>query len=83
MNRTYVLDASALLVLMDNRPNARRVKRLIDESAGSNTTLLASVVNLGEVFYISWHISPGSVRENNLHATPWMTYLSFPSKSAC
>ena len=54
MNRTYVLDASALLVLMDNRPNARRVKRLIDESAGSNTTLLASVVNLGDVFYISW-----------------------------
>ena len=54
MNRTYVLGASALLVLMDNRPNARRVKRLIDESAGSNTTLLASVVNLGDVFYISW-----------------------------
>ena len=54
MNRTYVLDASALLVLMDNSPNARRVKRLIDESAGSNTTLLASVVNLGDVFYISW-----------------------------
>jgi len=54
VNPAYVLDASAMLVLLDNRPNARRVKHLIEESARSNTTLLASVVNLGEVFYLSW-----------------------------
>jgi predicted nucleic acid-binding protein len=52
--KTYVLDASAILVLLDNRPNAPRVKRLIEESTRSSAALLASVVNLGEVFYISW-----------------------------
>ena len=43
-----------MLLLLDNRPNARRVEQLIEESARSNTTLLASVVNVGEVFYLSW-----------------------------
>lgn len=54
MNKTYVLDASALLVLLDDRPSARRVKHLIEEATRLKTTLLASVVNLGEVFYLSW-----------------------------
>ena len=54
MSRTYVLDASALLVLVDNRTDARRVSTLIDEADRLNATLLASVVNLGEVFYLSW-----------------------------
>jgi predicted nucleic acid-binding protein len=54
VNKTYVLDASALLVLLDDRPSARRVKHLIEEATRLKTTLLASVVNLGEVFYLSW-----------------------------
>lgn len=49
-----MLDASAMLVLLDNRPSARRIKQLIGETDRFNTTLLASVVNLGEVFYLSW-----------------------------
>lgn len=43
-----------MLVLLDNRPSARRIKQLIGETDRFNTTLLASVVNLGEVFYLSW-----------------------------
>jgi predicted nucleic acid-binding protein len=54
VNRSYVLDASALLVLLDNRPSARRINKLIEEGDRLNATLLASVVNLGEVFYLSW-----------------------------
>ena len=54
MKKTYVLDASALLVLVDNRPDARRLNKLIEEADRLDTTLLASVVNLGEVFYLSW-----------------------------
>lgn len=54
MKKTYVLDASAMLVLLDNRPSARRIKQLIVETDRFETALLASVVNLGEVFYLSW-----------------------------
>jgi predicted nucleic acid-binding protein len=53
VKKTYVLDASAMFVLLDNRPSARRIKQLIGET-DRFTTLLASVVNLGEVFYLSW-----------------------------
>lgn len=42
-----------MFVLLDNRPSARRIKQLIGET-DRFTTLLASVVNLGEVFYLSW-----------------------------
>ena len=54
MKKTYVLDASAMLVLLDNRPSARRIKQLIVETDRFDSVLLASVVNLGEVFYLSW-----------------------------
>jgi predicted nucleic acid-binding protein len=52
--RTYVLDASTVLALLDNRPGARRIQQLLEAATRSNTPLLASVVHWGEVFYISW-----------------------------
>jgi predicted nucleic acid-binding protein len=54
MNQTYVLDASALFDLLLNRPGARRVTQLLKEADRSAIPLLASVVNWGEVFYLSW-----------------------------
>ncbi len=54
MHKTYVLDASALFVLLDNRPGARRIQQLLEEATRLRTHLLASVVNWGEVFYLSW-----------------------------
>ena len=54
MHKTYVLDASALFVLLDNRPGTHRMQQLFEEAARLNTTLLASAVNWGEVFYLSW-----------------------------
>jgi predicted nucleic acid-binding protein len=54
VSKTYVLDASAILALLDGRPGARRVGQLIAEADRTNTTLLASVVNWGEVLYVSW-----------------------------
>ena len=53
MSKTYVLDASALLHLLTNRAGAERVERLFKEARPA-TPLLVSVVNWGEVFYISW-----------------------------
>ena len=53
MSKTYVLDANALLEFLVNGPGAERVERLI-KGARPTTPLLVSVVNWGEVFYISW-----------------------------
>ncbi len=53
MNKTYVLDANALLDLLVNGPGAERVEHLL-RSARPATPLLVSAVNWGEVFYISW-----------------------------
>jgi predicted nucleic acid-binding protein len=52
--KTYVLDTSALLALLDNRPGARRIQQLLEAATRLNTPMLASVVHWGEVFYISW-----------------------------
>jgi len=53
MNKTYVLDANALLDLLVNGPGAERVERLVRDARPA-TPLLVSAVNWGEVFYISW-----------------------------
>lgn len=53
MSKTYVLDASALVGLLTNTPGAKGVERLL-RGARADAPLLVSVVNWGEVFYISW-----------------------------
>ena len=53
MNKTYVLDANALLDFLANGPGAERVEHLL-KAARPATPLLVSAVNWGEVFYISW-----------------------------
>jgi|SRR5579863_2178567 predicted nucleic acid-binding protein len=54
MSKTYVLDASAVLDLLDNGPGAGRVEQLLKEADRSGNPLLASVANWGEVFYLPW-----------------------------
>jgi ribonuclease VapC len=54
MNKTYVLDASAVLNLLTGEPGAARIERLVREADRLHTPLLASVANWGEVFYLSW-----------------------------
>jgi predicted nucleic acid-binding protein len=54
MSKTYVLDASAVLDLLDNGPGASRVERLLIEADRSSNPLLASAANWGEIFYLSW-----------------------------
>ncbi len=55
--RLYVLDANALLALMEDRPQAAsRVRRLIEEASRNETPLLLSAINWGEVFYIAWRL---------------------------
>jgi predicted nucleic acid-binding protein len=53
--RRYVLDANALIGLLEDRSGtAPRVRRLLEEAFRQDLPLLLSAVNWGEVFYISW-----------------------------
>ena len=54
MDRRYVLDASALLTLLLREPGFHRVEQLIHEAQLSANPLLLSVVNWGEILYLSW-----------------------------
>ena len=54
MSRTYVLDTSAVLDFLHDGPGASRVEHLLREADRFSSPLLASVVNWGEVFYLSW-----------------------------
>jgi predicted nucleic acid-binding protein len=53
VNKTYVLDANAVLDFIDDGPGAARVE-LLFRDARETAPLLMSVVNWGEVFYHSW-----------------------------
>ena len=52
--KTYVLDASALISLLAGEPGAGRIEQLVREADRFHITLLVSVANWGEVFYLSW-----------------------------
>ena len=54
MSKTYVLDASAVIDLLDNGPGANRMELLLKEAHRLSNPLLASVANWGEIFYLSW-----------------------------
>ena len=54
MDKTYVLDANAVLVYLEGGPGAERVGLLLKNALHGETPLLMSVLNLGEVFYHSW-----------------------------
>jgi len=49
-----VLDANAVLNLVEDASGAERMERLCREATHQRTPLLISVVNWGEVFYYLW-----------------------------
>src|SRR5579863_2396650 len=54
MSKTYVLDANAVLNLVEDAGGAERMERILSEATREGTRLLISVVNWGEVFYYVW-----------------------------
>ena len=55
--RRFVLDANALISLLEDRPDAaKRVRNLIAEASRLDAPILMSAVNWGEVFYIAWRL---------------------------
>lgn len=49
-----VLDASALITLLENRPGAQKIEQIIHEAIEGKNELSMSVVNWGEVYYSIW-----------------------------
>lgn len=49
----YVLDSFALLAFFRNEPGADRVEELLNDAADDKHELYTSVVNAGEVYYMS------------------------------
>jgi predicted nucleic acid-binding protein len=55
--RRFVLDANALISLLEDRAvAARRVRHLLEEASRTQIPLLLSAVNWGEVIYIMWRL---------------------------
>lgn len=51
VNRTYVLDACALLRLAQDEPGAERVAEILAGATSGDTRVLLHQINLGEVVY--------------------------------
>ena len=55
--RRFVLDANALISILENRAGAAvRVREIIEQAARTQLPVLLSAVNWGEVFYIAWRL---------------------------
>src|SRR6478752_4261658 len=52
--KTYVLDASAVLDLLENGPGAARVEQILAAADKQENAVSMSVLNWGEVFYNVW-----------------------------
>ena len=66
--KTYVLDASALMTLFDDRSGADKVEELLVQAAESKHPLLMCVVNWGEVYYSIWRAHGEAVANEKLRA---------------
>jgi len=52
--KTYVLDASAVLDLLENGPGAERIEKILAAAERQDNAVAMSVMNWGEVFYNVW-----------------------------
>ncbi|MGO9405112.1 MAG: PIN domain-containing protein [Terriglobales bacterium] len=52
--KKYVLDANAVLDLIEAGPGWRRVESLLQSARQQDSSLFISVLNWGEVFYLLW-----------------------------
>ena len=50
---SYVLDSFAMLAFLENEPGAERVISLLEEAGQGKCRIVMSLINLGEVLYIT------------------------------
>jgi predicted nucleic acid-binding protein len=70
VNQTYVLDANAVLNLVEASPGFEKVQQVLENALQSQSLLLISVLNWGEVLYVLWQ------RRGEEKARQTMTSLS-------
>jgi predicted nucleic acid-binding protein len=54
VTKTYVLDANAVLDLIEAGPGFGKVEQLLQSALQNQVSILISVLNWGEVFYLLW-----------------------------
>lgn len=52
--KKYVLDANALLDLVEAGPGFQKVEHLFETAIEQHSSIVISVLNWGEVFYLLW-----------------------------
>lgn len=74
ISKAYVLDANAVMDFVDAGPGSRRVAQLLKDAARSQTAVMISTANWGEVFYLLWQ-RDGEARArrttSGLERLPW------------
>ena len=50
-NNKIVLDSWALIAFFDNEPSAKNVEKIITKAHATNSKMMISVINLGEIWY--------------------------------
>ena len=50
---TFILDAFALLAYLKDEPGAARIEKVLENAGKEKCRLFASIINLGEVLYIT------------------------------
>ncbi len=53
MDRAYVLDSYALLAHFEDEAGGEKVRKILRAASAGKTSLFFSVINLGELYYIS------------------------------
>lgn len=64
--KEYVLDASAVMAFLEDRPGAQKVEELLRRATENQRFLLMSVVNWGEVYYSLWRAHGESAAKEQL-----------------
>lgn len=64
---TKVLDSYALMAFFEDEPGADFVRGLIHKAVESNTNLLMSIVNLGEVWYSIARVTSEETADQYIH----------------
>jgi ribonuclease VapC len=52
-SQSYVLDSFALFAFFESEPGGEKVKNLLESAKRNESKLFLSIINLGEVFYIT------------------------------
>jgi ribonuclease VapC len=64
--KRYVLDTSAVIALVDDRPGGEKVERLIQKARDQQAELFMSVINWGEAYQVFWREHGKAAAEEEL-----------------